>query len=81
MVLNQELGSRLQWKIVEAFKLNCYQDAYSMYEISLVDTEPKKTWLDGMIFEEWLRELDRKFARQGRVIIMIADNYPAHPEI
>ena len=52
-----------------------------MYEISLVDTEPKKTWLDGTIFEEWLRELDRKFERQGRVIIMIADNYPAHPEI
>ena len=37
--------------------------------------------MDGMIFEEWLRELDQTFKRQGRKIIMIVDNCPAYPEI
>ena len=37
--------------------------------------------MDGIIFEEWLHELDRKFERQERKIIMIVDNCPAHPEI
>ena len=37
--------------------------------------------MDGMIFEECLRELDQKFERQGREIIIIVDSCPAHPEI
>ena len=58
------------------------QDASSMNKISLADTEPpKKTWMDGMIFEECLRELDQKLERQGREIIIIVDSCLAHPEI
>ena len=33
------------------------------------------------IFEDWLRKLDRKFLLQGRSILMIVDNCPAHPAI
>ena len=40
----------------------------------------KKAWMDGTLFEEWLRKLD-KFEMQGRKIIMIVDNCPAHPEV
>ena len=36
--------------------------------------------MDGTFFEEWLHELDRKFGMQGRMIVMIVDNCPAHPE-
>ena len=37
--------------------------------------------MDGTLFEEWLRELDRKFEMHGRKIVMIVDNCPAHPEV
>ena len=40
----------------------------------------KKARMDGTLFEEWLCELDRKFKMQGRKIVMIVDNRPAHPE-
>ena len=41
----------------------------------------KKSWMDGTLFEEWLDELDRQFEMQGRKVIMIVDNCPAHPEV
>ena len=41
----------------------------------------KKSWMDSSLFEEWVREQDRKFERQGRKIALIVDNCPAHPQI
>ena len=41
----------------------------------------KKAWMDGTPFEEWLHELDLKFEIQGRKVVMIVDNCPAHPEV
>lgn len=41
----------------------------------------KKSWMDSALFEEWVRELDRKFVREGRKIALIVDNCPAHPHI
>ena len=35
--------------------------------------------MDGALFEEWVQELDRKFASEGRSIAL--DNCPAHPHI
>ena len=37
--------------------------------------------MDGVLFEEWLRELDRKFESQGRKIVLVVDNGPAHPDV
>ena len=41
----------------------------------------KKSWIDSALFEEWVRELDRKFVREGSKIALIVDNCPAHPHI
>ena len=41
----------------------------------------KTSWIDSALFEEWVRELDRKFLREGRKIALIVDNCPAHPLI
>ena len=38
----------------------------------------KKSWMDGDLFTEWVKELDQKFAAQDRKIILIVDNCPAH---
>ena len=37
----------------------------------------KKAWMDGTVFEEWLHELEM----QGRKVVMIVDNFPAHPQV
>ena len=37
--------------------------------------------MSGDLFEEWLYELDNKFHREGRKLVMIIDNYSAHPHI
>ena len=41
----------------------------------------QKSWLDSDLFEEWVRELDRKFEQQNRKVVLIIDNCPAHPAI
>ena len=42
------------------------------------DIEHKKSWMDSILFEEWIRVLDSKFEREGRKIVFIVDNCPAH---
>ena len=41
----------------------------------------RKSWMDGKLFEEWFRELDRKFACEGRNVAFVIGNCPAHPHI
>ena len=41
----------------------------------------RKSWMDGKLFEEWLRELNRKFALERRNVAFVIDNCPAHPHI
>ena len=37
--------------------------------------------MDSILFEEWVREVDRRFAKEGGKIILLIDNRPAHPSI
>ena len=49
---------------------------------SPVDIVPrKKSWMTSDLFEEWVREVDRKFQREDIKIALIVDNCPAHPDI
>ena len=41
----------------------------------------QKSWMDGKLFEEWLRDLDRKFAFEARNVAFVIGNCPAHPHI
>ena len=41
----------------------------------------RKSWMNGKLFEEWFRELDRKFAFEGRNVTFVIDNCAAHPHI
>ena len=40
-----------------------------------------KSWIDSILFEEWVREVDRRFTKEGRKIVLLVDNCPAHPSI
>ena len=41
----------------------------------------KRSWMDSILFEEWVREFDRRFTKEGRKIVLLVDNCPAHPSI
>ena len=40
-----------------------------------------KSWVDSILFEEWVREVGRRFTKEGRKIILLVDNCPGHPSI
>lgn len=37
--------------------------------------------MDGVLFEEWVREMDKKFASEGRKVTLVMSDCPAHPQI
>ena len=39
----------------------------------------KKSWMDSILFEEWVRQVDRRFTKEGRKIVLYVDNCPADP--
>ncbi|KAK3082475.1 hypothetical protein FSP39_016336 [Pinctada imbricata] len=41
----------------------------------------KRAWMTGQLYTAWVRELDRKFAREKRKVLLFVDNCPAHPVV
>ena len=41
----------------------------------------QKIWMDGKLFEEWLRGMDGKFVSERRNVTFAIYNCPAHPHI
>ena len=41
----------------------------------------KKSWLAGVLFEEWVRKLDSSFRTQSREVAVLSDKCPPHPKI
>ena len=41
----------------------------------------RKSWMDSEIFSDYARKLDTKFDAEGRKIVLIIDNCPAHPNV
>ena len=37
--------------------------------------------MDSVLFEEWVRDVNKKFQAEGRKVALIIDNCPAHPII
>ena len=40
-----------------------------------------KSWMDGAVFEKWVREMDKKFVSVGRKVALVINNCPAHRQI
>ena len=41
----------------------------------------RKSWMDSVLFEEWVRDVNKKFQAEGRKVALIIDNCPAYPII
>lgn len=62
-------------------KPRCFKNARLPPKDELVYRHNKKAWMTGAIFEEYVRQLDRKFAATGRNVLFVVDNCPAHGDI
>jgi hypothetical protein len=55
--------------------------AFKGVKVPVDYTSNKKAWMTGAIFEDWMRQLDKKMTLKGRKIVMIVDNCSAHPPL
>ena len=40
-----------------------------------------KSWMNSFLFDQWVKELDKKSEKENRKVILIVDNCPVHPII
>ena len=40
-----------------------------------------KSWMNSFLFDEWVKELDKKFEKENHKVILMVDNSPAHTVI
>ena len=79
MAASNALGEKLPMFVIgKSAKPRCFKHVRNL---PCRYRSQKKAWMDGTLFEEWLRELDRKFDMQGRKIVLVVDNCPAHPDV
>ncbi|XP_065639650.1 tigger transposable element-derived protein 4-like [Hydra vulgaris] len=43
--------------------------------------DQNKSWMDSVLFEEWIREMDTKFTKENKKVAFIIGNCPAHPTV
>ena len=62
---------------------NAFGDKLPMFVIGKTKKSRcfKNEWMDGVLFEEWIRVMDKKFVSEGRKIALVINNCPAHPQI
>ena len=46
-----------------------------------VDINHKESWMDSVLLEEWVRDVNKTFQAEWRKVALIIDNCPAHPII
>ena len=73
------MGDKLPMFVIgKAAKPRCFKN---IRQLPCMYRGQKKSWMSSELFEQWVRELDRKFKLEGRKIALIIDNCPAHPHI
>ena len=72
-------GEKLPMFVIgKAEKLRCFKGVKSLP----CQYKPRrKSWMDSEISSDYVRKLDTKFDAEGRKIVLIIDNCPAHPNV
>ncbi|GJY41034.1 CENP-B homolog protein 2-like protein [Tanacetum coccineum] len=66
------------WIIGKYAKPRCFKNV-NLNSLNCEYRANKRAWMTGVLFEEYVRQLDKKMV--GRKILLIVDNCPAHPKI
>ena len=70
-------GEKLPMFVIgKSAKPRCFKNVKNL---SCCYRSQNKSWMDGNLFTEWVRQLDNKFVAEGRKIALIIDNCPAYP--
>ena len=73
------VGEKLPLFVIgKSKKLRCFKN---IKHLPCRYRSQKKSWMDIILFEEWVREIGRCFTKQGRKIVLLVDTCPAHPSI
>lgn len=65
--------------IGHALKPRCFKNI-TPQNLPVVWTANKKAWMTTTIFTDWVKKFDSKMAAQGRHILLLLENAPAHPQ-
>ena len=77
--VGEKVGEKLPLFVIgKSTKLRCFKH---IKHLPCRYRRQKKSWMDSTLFEEWAREVDRRFTKEGREIVLLVDNCPAHPSI
>ena len=70
-------GEKLEMFVIGKFeKPRCFKNVKQ-----LPYRAQKKTWMTGVLLEEWVRKLDSTFRDQIRKVALLIDSCPVHAEI
>ena len=79
MAVASETGEKLEMFVIgKSKKPRCFKN---VKQLPCQYRAQKKSWMTGVLFEEWVRKLDSSFRTQNRKVPLLIDNYPAYPEI
>ena len=79
MATTTAAGEKLEMLvIVNSKKARCFKN---VKQLPCQYIAQKKSWMTGVLFEEWVRKLDSSFRAQSRKVALLIDNCPAHSDI
>lgn len=74
-------GEKLQPLVIgKSAKPRCF-GKIKVENLPVIYRYNKKAWMNGRIFEEWLKNVDKKMRRQKRKILLFLDNASSHTEL
>ena len=78
---NQDGTDKLPLLVIGKYaKPRCFRGS-NMDLIPVTYKSQKKAWLDSVLFEEWVRKIDRKMKAANRHILLFIDNCTAHVSV
>ena len=89
-VVNTAIPGLLVWQLPVPLTINCLcllllkqniQGVLKTLRNLPVDINHKKRWMDSVLLEEWVRDVNKTFQAEWREVALIIDNCPAHPII
>ncbi|XP_005092500.1 tigger transposable element-derived protein 4 [Aplysia californica] len=79
--INMNGGEKLPLLVVGKFKQPLCFKGVNIHNLPATYKSSSKALVTSTLFEEWVRQLDRRFLLQGRPVALIVDSCGAHPQL
>ena len=76
MAAANAVGNKLPMFVIgKARNPRCFEN---IEKLSCRYRSQRKSWMDSVLFEEWVGDVNKKIQAKGRKVVLIIDNYLAH---